>query len=163
MPLTNSDLTKIEKLINKSLDKKLDKKFEVYDKSLDDKLNKKFAAYDKSLNKRLDARFAANNDILMGRIIEVLKNYPTRDELYTNFVTKTEFAELKSDVNTLKDDMVGVKSELSLLNTSMQSLAKVVEQTSKDVLSLTIAVKHGFQRYEQEIQAIKSHIQLKAI
>jgi len=75
----------------------------------------------------------SNNDVLMSRIIDVLKDFPTRAEMQSELeklsqqmVKREEFLELKDEVTTIRID-------LSMLITSVQSLADTVVDHARDM------------------------------
>ena len=117
MSLTKADLKQIQKLIDKSLDK------------------------------RLKVEFKKNNDLLFARLFTILKEFPTRKEMYDLVHSETARLATKEEVNGLKDDMVEVKQDISLLTYSMQSLTDTV-----------LRVETTLNRHDVDIQEIKRHI-----
>lgn len=90
----------------------------------------------------IDSSLKANNEVLMSRIINALSNFPTKAELKTelsNFVTKTEFNDLKVDVNQLKDDVAELRG---------------------DFHTFRIFVENDHGRHEQDICTIKTVLNL---
>jgi len=101
----------------------------------------------KLVDTSLDKKLKVNNDELFGKLMLVLKEFPTRQEVDSIVELRTEG--IRKDINELKDDMVEVKQDISMLKVSVQALADYLHNWVNRV-----------EDHDRDIMMIKTHLRL---
>ena len=88
----------------------------------------------------IDKKLKINNDELFGRLMEVLKHFPTRTEMYDELQKLSDQMVKRAEFLELKDDVATIKVELH---------------------EFRLFAEHNLNRHEQDIQLVKSHLRLR--
>lgn len=71
-------------------------------------------------------------EVFFARFIDALKNFPTREEVFgenSPIATKEDIAEVKQDINQVKDHIVALEEKVEIQNTFLGGRVDRLETT----------------------------------